>query len=545
MGRLFFLFIFLFSTLMPATAAAGDGATASELERGAKTGFSGYFAIQLKGNASYYLLTLTPEAYQASMRTDGRDLRIVDASGNLVPYAFGGSIEKAEEKPTPLLPRPVPWFPLPRGEGGKKAQDGFIIAADGALRSRERQAETEHRGGDIVDLSGLAANSGNNFPRLNGLVIRIGAPAEGTADYIGAVEALASDDLQNWIPVTAAQLLRLDHGGQRLEQERIDLTCLLPARPPRYLQLRWSGAPPIIVGIEAELLMPPDGNQQSQVNRQSQSRSWRENVLGRIEPDGSVSFDTGGVFPADRLRFHLLHANTAAPVELYSRASENDPWRFIGEETLYRLKGSDGSEHETPEIRIARNRDRFWKMTAPSDDTATPTTPYREAKKFRKHFGKMTAASDSRNDSTGNSGKDNGGTGNLELGGAPLLSVGWQPENLTFLARGVPPFLLAVGNAQATDASIPLTQLLAGDKPYLATAQIGAAQPPPANAPTVGSPPPEGQALPPAERMRRFILWGVLLATVALLAFMAWKVAKRLPREGASAEDGRREQDEK
>jgi len=534
MGKFGFLssLVFLFPAWM-LTATAG-----TNLETGPETGFRNYFALELEGSASYYLFTLTPEVHQANMTPNGRDLRIVDANGKLVPYAFGGEIETPKEAPKeiPRFLRPAPWFPLPLAQNGKKVLDGFVIAADGTLRSRETQVEGEHRGGDIIDLSGFAPKDGKNAPVLNAIFIRLGTPAGGTGEYLGAVEVLASDDLQNWSPLTTAQLLRLDHLGQRLEQERIDLADYsLPAGSPRYLQLRWRGAPPLIAAIEAELFMPPDeaGSgqaRQAQCQKPGECRLWLEKLPGQMPTAGEVFFDTGGAFPVDRLRFHLPRPNTVTPVEIYSRASENLPWRLIGMETLYRLQGPDGNEQETPEIRIATNRDRFWRMAVASD-TATASG---EAPKPRQRFRKTIAASDSRNDKTVN----NGGAESQEFGGLPLLSAGWRPETITFLAHGAPPFLLAVGNPQATDASIPLAQLLVGDKPYLAAAQVGAAQPPPANAPVVAvaSPPPEKWG----EQSRRAILWGVLLATVALLAFMAWKLAKRLPPEEGGEEDGRR-----
>ncbi|MDR2244292.1 MAG: DUF3999 domain-containing protein [Burkholderiales bacterium] len=505
----FFTFLF-FAGMLAATSATAEIA----LEAGSKTGFRHYFALELEGNASYYLFTFTPEVHQAIMAPGGRDFRIIDAGGNLVPYAFGGSIEAKEEMPKELTLRSLPWFPLPRAQGGKSVRDGFIIAADGALRVRERQIEAEHRSGDIIDLSGIFSEAkgkgdeqsdGRNNPALNALFIHIDAS---TGEYLGTVEVLASNDLQNWSSVTTAQLLRLDHHGQRLERERVDFDGALLTRLPRYLQLRWRAAPPIIASIEAELLLPQGDAVQVQRERQSELRYWREKLPGQMLPDGQVIFDTGGVFPVDRLRFHLPRPNTVVPVKLYSRADENASWQLICRETLYRLQGPDGVE-ETPEIRVASNRDRFWSMVVESDGRSAG--------------------------GTGKGKENNGSKENPEFGGAPLLSVGWRPETVTFLAHGTPPFLIAAGNAQATDASIPLTRLLVGDKPYLAVARVGAVQPTPANAPVVLS----GTEAEPENQTLRYILWGVLLAIVALLAFMAWRVAKHLPQEENSKEGDR------
>ncbi|MDR0769640.1 MAG: DUF3999 domain-containing protein [Burkholderiales bacterium] len=506
-------FLFLFAGLLVAVpAAAEQDATKTRQETASKTGFHHYFALELDGNASYYLFALTPEAYQASMTLDGRDLLIIDTNGNSVPYAFGGNLETSETPKKSFL-RPVPWFPLPRSQSGKNVQDGFIIATDGALRIRERQVEAEHRSGDIVDLSGIVDTTNgksrsDDTPGLDALFVRIDISPGGTEEYLGTVEVLASNDLRSWAPVTTAQLMRLDHRGQRLERERIDFDGALLAKPPRYLQLRWRGTPPIIAGIEVELLPPrgSDPTAQTPLNKQSEFRDWRGKLSGQMLPENTVFFDTGGAFPADRLRFHLPRLNTVVPVKLYSRADENAPWRLIRAETLYRLQGRDGTEQETPEIRIAPNRDRFWKITAERE-----------------------------NNNAGNTGNDKGnlrGAENPAFDGV-LLSVGWRPETITFLAQGTPPFLLAIGNAHAADAGIPLTRLLAGNNPYLAAAHIGAPQPAPANVPSFS---PRTDSLSLEEQTRRAILWGVLLAVVALLAFMAWKVAKHLPREGNDKE---------
>ncbi|MDR2173004.1 MAG: DUF3999 domain-containing protein [Burkholderiales bacterium] len=507
--RLSFLTVFLFAGALTSALAGASQ------EAGSQTGFRHYFALELEGNASYYLFRFTPEVHQALMSPGGRDFRIINADGHPVPYAFGGSIETKEETPKEPILYSAPWFPLPHEQGGKSVQDGFVIGADGALRVRERQIESEHRSGDIVDLSGVPGRAkegeqgnGKNDPDLGALFVRIDALTGGVGEYLGTVEVLASDDLQNWTSITTVQLLRLNRYGQTLERERIDVGGALPSGLPRYLQLRWRSAPPVIAGIDLELFPKNTDAAQARQKRQDEFRYWREQLPGQMLPEGQVHFDTGGVFPVDRLRFHLPRPNTMVPVKLYSRSDESDSWQLISRETLYRLQGPDGIEQETPETRIVPNRDRFWKIAVENDN-------------------RYSGASNTRE------GQEGSGKGNSEFGGTPLLSVGWRPETVTFLAHGTPPFLLAVGNAQAMDDSIPVTRLLAGDKPYLATARIGAAQPAPANEPVISS---AAEAALQKEKIRRYILWGVLLAVVALLALMAWKVAKHVPQEKTGEE---------
>ena len=95
------------------------------------------------------------------------------------------------------------------------------------------------------------------------------------------------------------------------------------------------------------------------------------------------------------------------------------------------------------------------------------------------------------------------------------LHVEWVPNEVTFLAQGQGPFLLAYGNATAIRAEADLSPIPATLQ--IAPAALGSRQVLGGSARLVGN--------PPDFPWMRAILWGVLVLAVILLAWMAYRLA--------------------
>jgi hypothetical protein len=96
------------------------------------------------------------------------------------------------------------------------------------------------------------------------------------------------------------------------------------------------------------------------------------------------------------------------------------------------------------------------------------------------------------------------------------LHVEWIPNELTFLAQGNPPYLLAYGNATAGRAEADLSHLPKSLE--IASATLAAAQVTGGATRLIAKP-------APFPRMR-VALWSVLLFSVAVLAWMAYRIAR-------------------
>ena len=347
----------------------------------------------------------------------------------------------------------LPVFPL--HEGSRVVIDGIHVTIDSPRSAINLQTQNGSTGDLLVNqyiLDGRALDS-----TLSAL--RMSWPAA-ASDYSGRVSVEVSDDLGSWRTiVAAAPIANLRANGQMLIENRI---ALAPTAA-KYWRIKWLGAPPAfeissVVAEPTESVAAP-------------ARATLE-VGGKPDPANSNDylFDLGAHAPVSRVNVLLPEVNTTAGVELSSRRMAKDPWRIVARAGFYRLKTADAEQQNAPlEVRV--DNDRYWRARI-TDGAGPPRATLR-------------------------------------------LHVEWIPNEVTFLAQGQGPFLLAYGNAMAIGAEADLSQIPATLQ--IAPAVVGPRQVLGGSTRLVGNPP----AFP---RMRA-VLWGVLLSAVILLAWMAYHLA--------------------
>lgn len=282
----------------------------------------------------------------------------------------------------------------------------------------------------------------------------------------------ASDDLQNWRAVGVGQIGNLTFNGETIVQRDVTLSCAAT----KYLRLLWLDP---IQSIELSDV------QLSSVNTTTQAAPmvW-SNVLQSTRSDGGDTyFQLPGTVPIERIRFENLAKNTLAPLQLWGRQNENTVWFQVGNGVVYRLPAGSG-ETQSSEINLAGINLREIKL----------------------HI-------------------DQRGTGISQ----PQIAVGATANKIVFLARGKPPYTLAVGNKTLLPAELPIGVLIPGtapsalldnSNPAISAAEIAdklIAQQPSINA----------SAVVKNSDVKRNALWAVLLIGVALLATMAWQTLRK------------------
>lgn len=292
------------------------------------------------------------------------------------------------------------------------------------------------------------------------------------AGFSAEVRLETSDDLQHWqVLAPAAQLLDLRFGGRQLQQRRITFAA------GRYRYLRLEGpALPELAAVHAETVAGPA----------PAPTRWLE-VSGRPgDEPGTVVFDLGAHLAATRLTLRLPEPNTVVPVTWQVKARQRDPWRTVAQDTAWRLR-RDGADLASPPLELPGQPGRYWQ-----------------------------ARLDAR-----------AGMGRA----APVLRLGWTPVQVVFIARGEPPFLLAFGNRDAPAAYLPLPSLIPGYRPGMEAALPLAASGAPRALGGRAAPAPGQEDQPPPD-WRRWLLWGVLLAGVGLLACLAAALRRPRPDQG-------------
>jgi hypothetical protein len=285
--------------------------------------------------------------------------------------------------------------------------------------------------------------------------------------YVGAVNVEASEDLKNWNRVASnAPLVRLAQGGQELEQKSVALRRVRT----RYLRLTWPA------GTKAVKLKTVLGQQAGEAT--PHERTWKEiSALPESDEPGNYLADLGGIFPIDHLQISLPQENAVAPIQIFSRNKPGDSWTRETHTVAYRLR-QNGQEISNPEIVIAPRMRRFWLFKV---------------------------------DLQG------GGIGE----GAIQVRAGWIAREIVFATRGSGPFMLAYGNGKASPNALAMQTLVPGwgseSAPEISLATTGAMQ-------TLAG----AAAARQRVDMKKVALWAALLAGVAVLGFMAWRLSKQL-----------------
>jgi hypothetical protein len=415
--------------------------------------------IALDGNGPYYRLNLPIEVHFAARFPDLGDLRVFNGQGESVPFSLIRDRARTEQA---VERSEVKWFPLYGSETASAAMPEIRVErrGDGTVVSIK---EGEPQPGGAAVVRGYLLDVSRNRTPMRSLDLDWDATVTG----FQRLSVEASDDLQHWRSWhDGAQLARLVYQGERIERRQIDL----PGDRAAYLRLLWR-EPATAPALTAATLTA------SRSSYRPAPFVWSAAAPATRDGEGNLEWQLSQLISAERLKVDLPEVNVLVPVEIWGKdgRQEHDSWRLLGKTVLYRLL-IDGKEWQQQEITLAGE----------------------PVKQIRLRLDRR-----------------GGGVG----AGMPGLAVGITAEQLLFLARGVGPFTLAVGNAQAKAADMPPSTLIPGydtsSAPPISAASLG----------VLAALVPAASAAPTAALggldWKTAMLWGVLLVGVACIGAMA------------------------
>ncbi|MGK9416014.1 DUF3999 domain-containing protein [Pseudomonas cedrina] len=360
----------------------------------------------------------------------------------------------------------VKWFPLYAADT-RQALPGVVMKTT--------------REGTLVEIKpGTAAKAGKQV--LRGWVLdasAIKAPLQqlsldwsGEQDGFQRFSIEASDDLQHWQSWGDGQVARLSFADERVEQHDVSL----PGQSARYLRLVWQGqAAPLLTS--AKLASATSSSLPAPL-------VWSQPLAGTRLKAGEYSWQLPMGLNMERVRIELKQPNTLAPVALSGRSDAKQAWQPLSNGLLYRLS-QNGQDLVQDQLQL----------------------PGQVVNQLRVQV-----------DERG------GGLGAQ----VPALRFAVRTTQLVFLARGEPPFSLALGNTSVKAANLPLSTLIpdysAERLKALGQASIAGevAVTSPAVVATVESGP----------NWKKLGLWAVLLLGVAALGAMAYSLLRKPPAAG-------------
>ena len=352
------------------------------------------------GDAAFFRVELPPQVYESAVRRDLGDVRVFNAAGAPVAFAFMPRPADAREAATSVA---LPLFPLRVETGRSDFGDIAITLKRDAAGTTVDLATRDGKGVPSERLAGYLIDASDLKQPLSALTL----PLSPGANVTMQVRVEASDDLAAWHSVVAAPLVELEFGGRRLTRDRIEL----PSVSAKYLRLSFDarGPAPELASVRGEF-----------ADRAVEApRQWRE-VAGTADPEhaNAYTFDLGGTFPVDRITLALAEQNTVAPAQVFVRATPKDEWRPIASTVFYRVR-REGGEATNPPLAIRGGDYRYWQVVVDPKAGAVGAK-------------------------------------------APQLSAGYYPGTVVFAARGNGPFELAYGSARAVPTALPIETLVPG-----------------------------------------------------------------------------------
>ena len=424
-----------------------------------------------------------PAATIAALRTpEGGDLRVFNATGQLLPYALIDASMQPQARPDTRGQR-VSALPIHSGHNDTSTTGGnapTLRIIEGPQRrvieysaaDAPGKAKASPTGSEV---RGWLFDTRNNDQELRAAELEATLPAA----TIVKVTLSVSSDLKTWrilasdVPVFEFPTVDASAGSGPVNR-RINLPAGTRLKD-QYLRLTWSGAGTGALPVTALRMVG----------------------AGDLPPVPPVVLDLGvpasatdeaaqwtlpSALRAQGVRLATSAANALMPVRISTRARAGEPWRAVASSVVYRLVGADGVANINPSQPLAYALEREVRVEAQPG---------------------------------------------YKLSGVPLtLTLEYPPLHALFVATGQGPFTIASGKAGLASAALPVATVIPGYKvadefalPVLpAQAESGAA----GTTGQAGSPSTAGSGGATADWLNRTtILWGVLVLAVLVLGGLA------------------------
>ncbi|MBN1379948.1 MAG: DUF3999 domain-containing protein [Gammaproteobacteria bacterium] len=432
--------------------------------------------VLINDSHAFQTLDLPDHYYQTVARLDGQDLGVFNAEGVLLSFSISDNETEQKKTRTQVLP----FFPI-YGQAGR-GLDELSLRIErnaGGTIIDIKEGGKQQTGSKVVAyiIDNSFSHNKNTRGRLFDLEFDWDKPEYG---FINNIKLEQSSDLNVWRGVTSNESLsRLAYEGEVIGKQTIAIGTGID----KYLRLSWDEKQ------DFSLKTITAYYQWSQLKRQLH---WQtiDNLIYITDADdefenGSYQFSVKGHPPVQQFTFKFSDGNAFYRGRLYSRMNADSNWNDRGRFLQYRLQ-MPGGVVQSESLHLPAVRDSEWLIK------------FETPKKFQKT-------------------------------GLPVAQLAWYPEQLTFLAQGKPPFILAYGNPRIAQSRTGLSSLLnsLNDEQRKEIAASVATLAAPKELGGLSRLAPEQEKFP----WRKVLLWLVLVAGVLVMVKMAVSLFRQMDGE--------------
>ena len=435
--------------------------------------------LETPPNASLLRAALPADALMRLQHPQAHDLRVFDANGQPVPFAFAQPVNQ------PAPPRqPTAAFralPLYAAQAGTKPPKGSVQVRvqDGAQRSvwvqmsgGDAQAATDT---DAARLPSALFDTRTSQQSISAIVLKGQVPANAPT----RITLSTSTDLAQWTAVPMRGRWYRFEGDGAPSNDTLELQQSL-ALKERYLRVEWDGQDGVRVDSITGLVATDKPAPQQVKAPLPDPRKDGANAL---------EWELGFATPLAALELGTPQKNVLVPVRILGRNRASEPWRLLGQTVVYRLS-ANGADNTNPTAVLYRPSLRWLRVEA---------------------------------------------THGARLEGLPITAMAvFDPIEVVLVAGGSGPYQVAAGAEPATaPAALPLSMISATVEGKVETLPVATwtvtemAQ--------AAAPPAWARLLPPGVDSKTAALWAVLVGGVLLLGAAAWSLLKRMGTDNRSA----------
>jgi hypothetical protein len=293
--------------------------------------------ITLGGKDALHRLELPFEVHRDA-RPDLADVRVLDGSGEEVPYGFAPEPPPGKE---PVSGTMLTLFPV------SKREVATTSGPDISIRTPEGTA-VSIRGGRVTTTgegkpaAWIADASALKDP-IAALVFEWDA---GPGTQVVHVHVSASDDLRSWSPIGSVPLVHVEQEGRILAQPRMEIA----PRRAKYWRITWDGPAFALKSVRAE----PEAKQ----GRRTRHTSRTE---GTVAVPGEWTYDLGARLPVEAVRLLPAQANDVIAATFSIRNDAREAWRPVARAPFYRFE-REGIETQSPPLEIGLATARYWRV---------------------------------------------------------------------------------------------------------------------------------------------------------------------------------------
>jgi len=426
-------------------------------------------AVQKAG--TFIELPLPAEVYARSRQPVLRDLRIVDARGERVPFAW--LPPRAAEAQAVESMRDAVLYPLPArpsADGSWRAPIDVVVEGDRIsvkrLAQRGRSTDAGARSaGWLFDLG--ARKPTDPVPQ------QLRLAWSGPNEFNAAFDIATSDDLRSWRAAGVGQVLALQSSSGPLTQPNVML-----ASPARFVRLVWADAATAPALSAAKVVttrhdtVARDAPTELVLAPTPATRNGADDGAAR-----ALDVNLGGALPVVGIDLQWAAGTQVAPVRLQGRSRPDEAWHELGSAVFYRLE-RQGSVGSSPTFALHAT---LRHVRVIPDERAAALDPAQTR-----------------------------------------VRVQAQLARLVFPAQGQAPYRLQVGSADPVAGALTIDTLvpsLDDERDRFGAAGLG-------DWVEVSAVARRDEARQREAALRPWLLWAVLIAGVAGLAFMVWRLTR-------------------